>query len=331
MKVNFAWFAAASLAVALAGCNAPEAPKTEPGAKAPDATASTGKKYKIGVSIPAADHGWTSGVVYWANQAKKDLAADADVTVVTAKGPEEQVKQLETLATQGMDAIVFLATETDPVTPAVKKLKDQGIFLVSVDRGVKTPVDIFLQGDNKEFGKISAEYIVKKLGGKGKILVYRGIPSTVDTDRVDAANAVFKANPGIEVLAELPGKWDRQEAYKVTQTALLKFPQIDAIWASDDDMALGIEKALKEANRANIWMLGGAGMKDVVKRIMDKDPAIPADTTYPPKMIYQGVDECVKALKAGTKPGGAEQKVTIKCELITPENADQFYYPDSPF
>jgi len=330
MKVNFAWFAAASLAVALAGCNAPEAPKTDPGTT-PGKTAETGKKFKIGVSIPAADHGWTAGVVYWANQAKKDLAADADVTVVTAKGPEEQVKQLETLATQGMDAIVFLATETDPVTPIAKKLKDQGIFLVSIDRGVKTPVDIFLQGDNKEFGKISAEYIVKKLNGKGKILVYRGIPSTVDTDRVDSANAVFKANPGIEVLQEVPGKWDRQEAYKNTQTALLKFPQVDAIWASDDDMLLGIEKALKEANRANVWMLGGAGMKDVVKRIMDKDPAIPADTTYPPKMIYQGVDECVKALKAGKKAGGEEQKVTIKCELITPENAKDFYYPDSPF
>lgn len=332
MKVNFAWFAAASLAVALAGCNtATPTPADGTGAK-PGSTASNATKhYKIGVSIPAADHGWTAGVVYWANQAKKDLANDADITVVTAKDAAEQVNQLQTLGTQGLDAIVFLAYETKPVTPEIKKLKDQGIFLVSIDRGVDTPVDIFLQGDNKQFGKISADYIVKKLNGKGKILVYRGQPSTVDDDRVSSASEVFKQNPGIEVLAELPGKWDRQEAYKVTQTALLKYPQIDAIWASDDDMALGIEKALKEANRSNIWMLGGAGMKDVVKRVMDKDPLFPADTTYPPKMVYEGISKCVEALKAGKKAGQPEEKDLIPCELITPDNAQKYYYPDSPF
>ncbi|MBS1707712.1 MAG: substrate-binding domain-containing protein [Armatimonadetes bacterium] len=329
MKVNFAWLAAASMAVALAGCNAaPEPSKTDPGTK-PTAQTS-GKKYKIGVSIPSADHGWTAGVVYWANEAKKELASDADITVVTAKDGEDQVKQLETLATQGLDAIVFLAYDTKSLTPEIKKLKEQGIFLVSVDRGVDTPVDMFLAGDNKQFGKISAEYIVKKLGGKGKILVYRGIPCQVDTDRVDAANAVFKAS-GVEVLQELVGKWDRQEAYKVTQTALLKYPQIDAIWAGDDDMALGVEKAFKEANRTQPWMLGGAGMQDVVKRVKANDPVFPADTTYPPKMINDAVHACVEALKAGKKAGQAQENKTIPCELITPENADKFTYPDSPF
>src|SRR5258708_3281888 len=82
-------------------------------------TANGGKKFKIGVSIPAADHGWTAGVKYWAEQAKKDNP-DIDWIIQDAKEPGEQISGLENLQTQGVDALVILATESAPITPVAK-------------------------------------------------------------------------------------------------------------------------------------------------------------------------------------------------------------------
>ena len=127
---------------------------------------------------------------------------------------------------------------------------------------VTEPVaDVFIEGDNEAFGRKSAEFMVEKLGGTGNVVIMEGIPSTVNTARVDAAKKVFAANPGIKVVAQGAGNWNREKAQNEMQNILVGQQKIDAIWASDDDMALGIETALKAAGRdKDIWILGGAGM-----------------------------------------------------------------------
>jgi ribose transport system substrate-binding protein len=325
MRRTLALIAVALTALfALAGCGNQTAAKPVDGSPAP---AAIGKKVRIGVSIPAADHGWTAGVVWWAKQAM-DLYPDIEWKFQTADKPETQIAQIETMLSEGIDGLVVLATESAPLTPVAKK--------VNVDRGFLEPVaDMFLEGDNASFGRKSAQFMVDKLGGQGKIIVLEGIPSTVNTARVEAAMAVFKANPGIQVLESQSGMWNRQKALEVTQAMLLKHSQIDAVWASDDDMALGVEQALKEAGRdKDVWILGGAGMKDIVKRVMDKDPMYPANITYPPSMIATGIQLCVGVLRDGKRDKKAPfmpRHMMIDVELITPENAKDYYFPDSVY
>jgi len=298
-------------------------------------TSPGGKKLKIGISVPAADHGWTAGVIYWAKQAM-EMYPDVEWVFQDAPNPEDQIKDLDTMMVQEVDAIVILATESAPITPKAKEIHERGILLINVDRGFLEPVaDVFIEGDNKAFGRKSAQYMVEKLGGKGKILVLEGIPSTVNTDRVNAAKEVFAANPGIQILDSQTGMWNRQKAHEVMQTLLLKHPQVDAIWAQDDDMALGAEQALKEAGREkNIWMLGGAGMKDIVKRVMDGDAMFPAGITYPPSMIAVGVHQAVSMLRDGKLDKIMQfmpKHIMIDVELITPENAKEYHFPDSVY
>jgi ribose transport system substrate-binding protein len=320
----------AALGLALAGCNPPA---TETGAQTSGSTGTaTAKKFKVGVSIPAADHGWTAGVKYWADEASK-ANPDIEWIIEDAKEPSEQIKDLENLQTQGVDAVVVLATESAPITPTAKKLHDAGILVINVDRGFTEPIaDVFIEGDNKAFGRKSAEYMVKRLGGKGKIAILEGISSTVNTDRVNAALEVFRANPGIQIVAQDKGEWNREKAEKVMQTMLVSNPQIDAIWAADDDMALGVENALKSAGREkNVWILGGAGMKDVVKRVMENDPLFPADITYPPSMIAVGIQTAAGMLRAGKDNSKKymPRHLVLDVDLITPENAKDYYFPDS--
>jgi ribose transport system substrate-binding protein len=332
------------------------------GCEKSDTTASTAspgggnaaKKLKIGVSVPAADHGWTAGVGYWA---KTQMAKYPDIEWVyaTASDSGKQTSDVEDMMTQGVEGLVILASESAPLTPVAEKAKQRGIYLVSVDRGFVKPVaDVFLEGDNAAFGRKSAEYIVEKLGGKGNIVILRGVPSTVDTARYDAAMEVFNKHPDIKVLAAQPGMWNQQTALEVMQSYLAQFPKIDAVWASDDDMAQGVERALKDAGRSGeMWIMPGAGMKEIVKRVMDKDRLYPADITYPPAMIAAGIDLAVAKLRDGNLAAAADdipqhlgitqdqldaadkqegqKKLTIDVFIITPENASKYYFPDSVY
>jgi len=316
-------------AVALAGCGS----KDQPSAAGP---ANAGGRIKIAVSIPAADHGWTAGVKWWAEQSKA-LYPDVDIQIVTAEDARKQQQDIQDLMVQKVDGLVILANESAPLTPIAKKAHEQGIYIVNVDRGFTEPgiANVYLEGDNKSFGRKSAEFVAQKLGGKGNLVILTGIPCTVDTDRVTAAREVFKKSPDINVLDQQPVKWSRVEAKKVMQDMLTKYPAIDAVWAQDDDSALGAIQAIKEAHRDDkIWVFGGAGMKDIVKQVMDHDPMVPGDVTYPPSMIAAGINLAVGALRTGHTDKVDQflpKHMVLDVDLITPENAAKYYFPDSVY
>lgn len=294
------------------------------------------KKIRIGVSIPAADHGWTAGVGWWAKRAMAHYKDLVEWRYATADKPEKQIADIEDMLTRGVDGLVILATESAPLTPIARKAKEKGVFIVNVDRGFLEPVaDVFIEGDNVAFGRKSAEFIVKKLNGKGNIVVLTGIPCTVDTDRVNAAMEVFKRHPDIKILGQQPANWNRQKGLEVMQNFLTQHKKIDAVWAQDDDVALGVLQAIKEAGREKeMWVFPGAGMKDVVKMVMDKNPSVPADITYPPSMIATGIHFAVSSLRDGKRRQVAEfmpRHLLIDVELVTPDNASTFYFPESVY
>ncbi len=292
----------------------------------------------IGVSIPSADHGWTAGVGYWAREAMK-MYPEVNWVYATADTPHKQISDVRDMMTQQkLDALVILATESAPLTPVAKEVRANGIYIVNVDRGFVEEgiADVFIEGDNEAFGRKSAEFIVEKLNGQGRLVILRGIPCTVDTDRFEAAMDVFRRHPGIEVLGTpQPAYYNRQKGLEVMQAQLAQFDDIDAVWCQDDDIALGAEQAIRGAQRTDIqWILGGAGMKEIVKRVMEKDPFIPADITYPPSMIAVGIHMAVSNLRDGQAEKVGQfmpQHIKLDVDLITPENAEKYYYPDSTY
>lgn len=294
------------------------------------------KKVHLGVSIPAATHSFMGGVNYWTEQAKKDLEAahpDLQVTIKTAANATEQADQLRDLSTVSkINALVVFPFESAALTKPVADVKAQGAYITVVDRGLTDPSiqDAYVSGDNTAFGKIPAEYIAKALGGKGNVVALRGIATTLDNERMDAFNSVLKEHPDIKLLDAQYANWNRDDAYKVTQDFLTRFPQIDAFWAADDDMAFGAIRAIDQAKRQDIKVIfGGAGAKDMVKVILDNsDPRIQANVSYSPKFIYDAVKMTAEArLKDEKLPANN----IIPSVLIDKSNAKDFYYPDSPF
>jgi ribose transport system substrate-binding protein len=294
------------------------------------------KKVNMGVSVPAATHGWTGGVVFWANQAKKELEKahpGLKITVKTASSPAEQANQLQDLLTATkIDTLVVLPFESASLTKPVAQLKNKGVYVTVVDRGLTdtSAQDAYVAGDNKAFGKISGEYLAEALKGKGDIVVIRGIPTTIDNERVEGFESVIKKYPDIKILDAKHGNWNRDDAFKVMQDYLTRFKHIDAVWASDDDMAVGVLKAIEQAKRDDIKIvLGGAGAKGMIKTLIDgNNPLIQANVTYSPKMIYDAVKLTAEARLKGEK---VPENYIIPSVLITKENAKEYYYPESPF
>ena len=292
-------------------------------------------KPHIGVSIPAATHGWTGGVVYWANRTKGELEKQypgLKVTIKTAGSASEQANQVQDLQTASkIDTLVILPFESAPLTQPVAQVKGKGVYVTVVDRGLTdtTAQDAYVAGDNPGFGKVSAEYMAKAMGGKGNVVVLRGIPTVIDNQRTDAFMAVMKNHPGIKVLDAKHGNWNRDDAFKVMQDFLTRFKQIDAVWASDDDMAVGVQKAIEQAKRTDIKLvLGGAGSKEYIKKVMDGDKMVTADVTYSPSMIADAMKMTAAARVKGEK---LPATTIIPSVLVTKDNAKQYYFPDSPF
>ncbi|PWE30706.1 ABC transporter substrate-binding protein [Pararhodobacter marinus] len=288
----------------------------------------------IGVSIPAATHGWAGGMNYHA-QATVDRLEEVypqlDFVLATASNAAEQVNDIEDMvATRDIAALVVLPFESEPLTGPVQALSESGIWITVVDRGLSVEgiEDLYVAGDNPGFGRVSGEFFTQAMPDGGQIVVLRGIPTTIDNERLAGFEEAIEGS-GIEILAAEHGNWNRDDSFTVMQDFLSRYPQIDAVWASDDDMAIGAMAAIDAAGRDDIqFVLGGAGMKEMIQRTMEGDEMVPANVTYPPAMIATAIEMTAVGMTSNAPVSGT---FTIGSVLITPENAEQYYYPDSPF
>ena len=292
------------------------------------------KTYTIGVSVPTADHGWTGGVDFFAQQAIDRLQkAYSNVKFVLATAPDstKQAADLEDMvSTRNIDGLVILPGDPDAMTASIKKVKDAGKWVTVIDRQLSQSniEDLYVAGDNPGLGATTAAYFKQAMPNGGNIVVLRGAPIPIDKQRVDAFMDGIKGT-NIKVLDSQFANWNRDDGYKIMQDFLTKYPNIDAVWAQDDDTLVGVLKALKEAGRDDkIWAVGGAGMNQIVKMVEAGSKQVPVDVSYNPNMVATAIDLTTLHFVAGSQVDG---NFIINSTLITKDNAAQFDYANTPF
>ncbi|KQT44619.1 ABC transporter substrate-binding protein [Aureimonas sp. Leaf454] len=296
-------------------------------------TALAQEKKVMAVSIPAADHGWTGGVVYHAEREAELLKTrypNLEIILKTSPDGASQANALEDLTAQGIDALVTLPHNSDELTDPIRQVKEKGVFVTVVDRALSdtTIQDLYVAGNNHALGKVAGEYMKEKMASGGEVVVIRGLPIVIDEERQKGFDEGI-AGSSVKVLDRQFGNWSRDDAFKVMQDYLAKYPKIDAVWAQDDDMVVGVLEAISQANRTDIqFVVGGAGMKDMIKKVQDGDKMVPVDVLYPPAMIATAMDLTAAGLFDQNPVRGS---YILDATLVTQENAKEFYYPDSPF
>lgn len=290
--------------------------------------------YTIGVSVPTADHGWTGGVDFFAQQTVDRLSkAYPNLHFVLATAPDstKQAADLEDMVTtRNIDALVILPGDPDAMTASIKKVKDAGKWVTVVDRALSQAgiEDLYVAGDNPGLGATTADYFKQALPNGGNIVVLRGLPIPIDKQRVDAFMAGIDGT-SIKVLDSQFANWNRDDGYKVMQDFLTKYPHIDAVWAQDDDTLVGALKAIKEAGREDeMWAVGGAGMNQIVKMVEAGSKQVPVDVSYNPAMVGTAIEVTAMKFVAGMPVSG---KYILDSTLITKDNAKDFDYANTPF
>jgi ribose transport system substrate-binding protein len=297
-------------------------------------TAFAGDAKTIGVSIPAADHGWTAGVVYHAERVAELIQKeypDAKVIVKTSPDPASQANAIQDLSVQGLDALVILPTDPDPLVNAIKQVKAKGTFVTIVDRAPSvlddSVRDLYVAGNNPALGEVAGKYI-KDNTPDAQVVVIRGMPIPIDQQRQDGFDKGIEGS-NIKILDRQFGNWNRDDAFKVMQDYLTKYQKIDVVWCQDDDMAVGVLQAIEQAKRTDIqYIVAGAGSKDMIKKVMDGDKMVPVDVLYPPAMVGTAMQLTAAALYSQVPVRGT---YTLDATLVTKDNAKDFYFPDSPF
>ncbi|KKB76471.1 ABC transporter substrate-binding protein [Devosia soli] len=291
-------------------------------------------KVTIGVSVPAADHGWTGGVNYFAQQAIDRLSTTyPDVEFVFASAPDapKQIADIEDMvSTRGIDALVILPGDPDAMTSAIKQVKDAGKFVTVVDRqlSINGVEDLYVAGDNPGLGANAAAYIKEQLPDGGNIVILRGLPIPIDQQRFDGFMSGIEGS-NIKVLDDEFANWNRDDGFKVMQDFLTRFPDIKAVWTQDDDISLGAMEAIKQAGREKeMFIVGGAGMQQILNAVANGDALTPVDVSYSPAMIATAIELTTSHLVGGVHVNG---RFILESTLITKDNAAEFLDPNSPF
>lgn len=155
----------------------------------------------------------------------------------------------------------------------------------------------------------------------------RGIPTALDNIRVNAFIQGLEGS-NIEVLDLQYANWNSDKGFEVMQDYLQRFPEIDGVWAGDDDTALGAIAAIEQSGREGITVLGGCGMNTVIKMVMDGHPMVDANIFSPPTVISPAIQ--LVAMRFATQ-APIVGNYTLASPLITAETAAEYYFPDSPY
>ena len=232
-----------------------------------------------------------------------------------------QANQLANAAASDTGVVILNPTDSDAMATAVKQLTDANIPVVAVDRAVNNAnIASYIASDNETGGKQAAKALSEAINGEGEILVLQGkTGSSASRERGKGFEEGLKDNPNIKVVAKQTAEFERAKGLDVTTNLLQAHPNVKAIFAENDEMALGAVEALGNKAGKEVKVIGFDGAKDAVKAI--KDGRMYASIAQQPvKMAEQAVIEASKLLKGET----AMKEMQVEVVAVTKENVDKF-------
>ncbi|MCR1898347.1 ribose ABC transporter substrate-binding protein RbsB [Irregularibacter muris] len=291
IKKVFALLLILVLAVGFFGCS------NEQGDKAPEGEESTAGEQssaKIGLVVSTLNNPFFVDLRDGA-QAKAD---ELGVELVVLDSQDDAAKELanvEDLITQKVDLIMINPTDSDAVGSAVAAANEAGIPVVTLDRSASSgEVVAHIASDNVAGGEMAGEFIIEKLEGAGKVVELEGIPgASAARERGEGFNKAI-GESDIEVVAKQTANFDRAEGLSVMENILQAQPEIDAVFAHNDEMALGALEAIKSSGK-EIMVVGFDATDDAVAAV--KDGSMAATVQQLPKEIGgQGVEAAMKVI-----------------------------------
>jgi ribose transport system substrate-binding protein len=253
-----------------------------------------------------------------------------NVEVTWFDGQLDAVKQraaIDNMASQKWDFVAIQAFGIGTLTAPVQKMIDSGIPVIDMDTLIapleQIKVHSFLAPDNEFMGASVTQALLNAIGGKGKVIMTQGaLGHTGAQGRARGFESVVKQFPNVEVLDTTPADWDVTKAVRIWETHLTKYPQIDAAFFHNDDMALAAYNVMKARNRTNILIGGVDAMPPAIQAV--SEGRMFATVRNPSCRIHGGaIIAGVAAVTGGEKSGdgGIPKQVVTDGPVVTKANA----------
>jgi ribose transport system substrate-binding protein len=226
-----------------------------------------------------------------------------ELTVLDAQNdPAKQASEIEDLIAKKVGVVIINPTDSDAIVPTVKKLNAAKIPVVTVDRAANGGVvAAHIASDNVAGGRIAANYVATRLHGKGNVVMLEGIAgSSAARDRGRGFREGIAKYSGIKLVASQTADFDRAKGLSVMENILQAQKKIDAVFAQNDEMALGAVQAIEAAHRQKeMFVVGFDAISDALKAI--KEGRMAATVAQQPKVMGQlAVQAAAKILKGET-------------------------------
>lgn|SRR5699024_1714703 len=247
---------------------------------------------------------------------------DVDVRVTDANGDASaQLEQIENFIVEGVDAILLNPVETEASSPATQAALDADIPIVNVNAETDTPANAFVGSDDREAAEIAVNYIAEQLDEEGDMVMIQGNPGqSAEILRGEGAKNTLEDYPNMNLIKEQPAKWSREDALTLTQNWLQSSEEFQAVFAQNDEMAMGAFSAIESANKQDdIILIGVDAIPDALESISEGD----LDATVSQNSAEQGAEGLEIALKI-INGEDYEEEVLIPFELVTEENIDEY-------
>ncbi len=245
------------------------------------------------------------------------LSPDREVNV------QQQIQIIDDLIIQGVDVLCVAPSGAKEVAPSLDKAHEEGIKVVVFDSDSPefTNKVSFVGTNNVVGGGLAADYIIKRLNGKGRVAIMTGIMGhQTAMDRLNGAEEKFRKEPGIEIVAIQSANWERAIAMSVMEDILASNSDLDAIFCCNDSMAMGAAEAVI-ADGGKTFIIGFDANMEAIRATADPDSPIAGTVAQNSFNIGKyAVETAYKAYKGEH----VEKKVDTGTELICVENVAQY-------
>lgn len=274
-----------------------------------DKAASSDKKVIIGFSVSTQNNPF---FVKMADSVKAEAAKQGvEVKIVDAQNdPAKQANDISDLIQQHVDVLIVNPVDSAAVGNSVISANEAKIPVITVDRSSDSgDVATHIASNNIKGGEMAADFLVQKLGEGAEVAELEGIPGASATrERGEGFHNI--ADNKLKVLAKQSADFDRSKGLTVAENMIQANSGIKAIFAHNDEMALGAISAAKSANK-NIMIVGFDGTEDGMKAVEDGD-LVATIAQQPDKMGEMGVDAAVKLAKGES----VEKNIAIDLKLV---------------
>jgi ribose transport system substrate-binding protein len=320
----------------LAACTGNKAKSDAPPAVATgtNANSATGKTVTIGFSAPAADHGWIAAIAKNATSAAKQFGDVKLEAVQPTNDIAAQIAAVETLINKKVDVIVMLPNDGKQLTAVARKAMAAGIQVINLDRVFDTPLAYrtWIGGDNYGMGVSAGNYVGEELKKKGVsnpvIAEIAGIDSLPLTQQRSQGFKDALGRYNYKVGPRQAAQFTVQSGQQVTANLLQSARHIDAMWNHDDDQGVGVLAAIRQANRSEFFMVGGAGSANAMREIKSGKGVLKATVLYPPTMAASAIQlaRLIGQTKGMSDLSQTEvpSSITLYSATVTKDNVDQF-------